>query len=410
MSRNCNRNVEQLHIVELGCGTGLCGIVAAKLGFVSTVTDRCADLGRLNIINAFPEELNCNTPTADIKVFSMPWESSTTKSNADKVITDDDHITAVELEALRGKVDIIVGAEITCLRKQQGLLSETIAQLCGSNSDAIALLSFDGVPPPNDCLYEKDMIQRMAEKGFRHSTVCAASCEWVSQLREFADTEGVITPPTRVSTAYIHDHSGRYVDARNRVSFPTRPVVTTALQQEAVSEPKSTGNQSMEASHLADKKTSCKASSSDIPFIPRIVDDACFSTAEAKSPPSPPQNSEEKGNSNAKPVATRTTKREETTHHIIAFFRPAAVNTCRTCHQQFFRLSGFNSHQACRHHSGLFVCRRHPGETRCSINGLGDGLGYYGNGQDYWKAEFWDCCGSEDPTADGCCTSFHIPY
>ncbi|KAJ1423342.1 hypothetical protein B484DRAFT_106436 [Ochromonadaceae sp. CCMP2298] len=40
------------HLVELGCGAGLAGIVASRLGFRATLTDRYADLAALNIAHA----------------------------------------------------------------------------------------------------------------------------------------------------------------------------------------------------------------------------------------------------------------------------------------------------------------------------------------------------------------------
>lgn len=95
-------------------------------------------------------------------------------------------------------------------------------------------------------------------------------------------------------------------------------------------------------------------------------------------------------------------------HHVIAFYRPSAGNTCSRCHSHFLHV--VNSPTACRHHRGFYVCRKHPSETRCSIDGYGDGLGYYGNGQENWPAQFWDCCGSEDKHAPGCVSSPHVPY
>ena len=45
-----------------------------------------------------------------------------------------------------------------------------------------------------------------------------------------------------------------------------------------------------------------------------------------------------------------------------------------------------------------------------SIDGHGDALGYYGTGREGWAAQFWDCCGSEDPQAAGCTVDHHLPY
>lgn len=79
------------------------------------------------------------------------------------------------------------------------------------------------------------------------------------------------------------------------------------------------------------------------------------------------------------------TPKDSSEHHIIAYFRPNATNTCSRCHCQY--LSLFNT-RSCRYHRGYYVCRKHPGETRLSINGLGDSLGYYGNGEEGCTAFF----------------------
>lgn len=43
------------------------------------------------------------------------------------------------------------------------------------------------------------------------------------------------------------------------------------------------------------------------------------------------------------------------------------------------------------------------------VNGV---IRYYDLGPDDppYAAKFWDCCGSEDPEAEGCKTSFHVSY
>eukprot|EP01035_Chromulina_nebulosa_P025725 gene25725-33593_t len=97
-------------------------------------------------------------------------------------------------------------------------------------------------------------------------------------------------------------------------------------------------------------------------------------------------------------------------HHVTAFFRPEAVRTCQRCHSRFFVQPALHPPDSCKFHRGSYVCRRHPAETKCSIDGQGDNLGYYGTGKEGWAAEFWDCCGSEDPLAPGCCGDLHSPY
>lgn len=65
-------------------------------------------------------------------------------------------------------------------------------------------------------------------------------------------------------------------------------------------------------------------------------------------------------------------------HKVVLFYRSSAVHTCRKCQSQYF--NALNRSDSCVTHSGYFVCRKHPAEIRLSVDGLGDGLGYYGNG------------------------------
>ena len=67
-------------------------------------------------------------------------------------------------------------------------------------------------------------------------------------------------------------------------------------------------------------------------------------------------------------------------HNIVVFYRQSAVRTCRNCNKQFF--PALNKDSSCRTHKGYYVCRKHPAETRLSIDGHGDGLGYYGTGEE----------------------------
>jgi hypothetical protein len=270
----------------------------------------------------------------------------------------------------RGNVDIVVGAEITCLRKQQALLIETLCDVARHNPKVVVLLTFDGLftgpstaAPSN---YEREFLAQMKAQRFRYSVVTQATVRWRSTATAGHKIATLVTHPT-VAAA----------DSTVPVVFP-RPAAAASTSS----------------------AMDVDAAAADDDATGGAFDDVFH-------------------------------------HHVLAFYRSDAVLTCQRCHREFFAQSNhrspsqsgnlFNparggattpascSRQAhdddrCRYHSGLYVCRRHPAETRCSINGLGDQLGYYGTGQEGWKAEFWDCCGAEDPQAAGCCVDRHVPY
>lgn len=87
--------------------------------------------------------------------------------------------------------------------------------------------------------------------------------------------------------------------------------------------------------------------------------------------------------------------------------QPVPDSTCRICHDAFKQHE--NGPEACRFHTGMFVCRWHPDEVGVNYDKLGDGIGYYG-GTKGWQAKFWDCCGAEDAIAPGCATGPHETY
>ena len=80
---------------------------------------------------------------------------------------------------------------------------------------------------------------------------------------------------------------------------------------------------------------------------------------------------------------------------------------CRRCHVHY--TADGNHPRACRFHSAFFVQRWHPNERAAH----GDvGAAYYSEDTsvDGWAAKFWDCCGSEDERAPGCCYAKHASY
>lgn len=398
MSKDAGR---ETHVVEVGCGTGLCGIVAAKLGYKSTITDRSADLAKLNV-DMVKQQMQASSTSPvemDAAVYDMPWESSHASAGNRDTVTDVDGeepvVSVRSVLNLRGKVDLVVGAEITCLRKQQGLLVDTVLQLTASNPNAIALFSFDGPPQPNGCLYEQDMIERMAAVGFSHSVVYVAGCVWVTEHfvqqsgSKASEEQGNQLPVHKVSKAHLIDRTEEHRGASQRLHFPIASSRGTSC--------KTSSRGAKEATWVA---------SPDADSVPIPAD----SMDRLGLPPQPPASSSAESKQGQSSAANRVTTSEEGLHHIIAFYRPAATRTCHRCHQQFFAHADFNPAHACRYHAGYFVCRWHPAETKCSIDGQGDGLGYYGNGQENYAAEFWDCCGSESKSASGCCAASHEPY
>lgn len=306
-----------LHIAELGGGCGILGIACAEMGFKVTITDRNSDLAQLNVSKSGLEG------KADIHAQDLEWSDCT-------------HGPLQSLISTRGAPDILCGAEITCLRKQQVHLVETLRALAENNPSAIALLTFDGLPVGSQpaSAYEQEFIDRMTSAGFQHTLVFAGSVEW-----EKKDKNEV--------TGLFRDQSAQCSAPGARMTFPSHPN---------------------------------RISPSSLP------------------PPPPPRGSQ--------PDASAA----NVSHHVIAFYRPSSLLTCRHCHNRFPRLCALARLPTCRQHPGMYVCRYHPAELRCSISGLGDQLGYYSTGQEGWPATFWECCGSEDAKADGCKYGVHEAY
>lgn len=364
-------NEELPHVLELGCGTGLCGFAAAQVGCKVTSTDRNSDLVALNIEHTM-------VGARDMTSYDLSWEASRT---AEGTQTQGDTLTIADIVHKRGKVDVVIGAEITCLRKQQPILVDTIVQLIHHSPEAIVLLSFDDVPPPNGCNYEAEMLKHMRERGFRHEVVCVADIDWTivstystgSSATAPGQPEGSETMLLRkVSTATLRDRTPEFVDVNNPLVLPFlggAAASTVTLEEKAPS---------------------------------------------ANTPPPPPHNSSSSSGlassaENNAAVREKTTT-ERTTHHITLFYRPTAVSVCSRCQREYFRHPTLTPVTRCVYHGSYYVCRFHPAEVRCSINGQGDGLGYYGNGREGYPAKFWDCCGEEGFDARGCCEGVHMQY
>lgn len=295
------------HVVELGCGTGIASMVTAILGFKATATDRSVDLAIKNISNL--KRFSCPT---DICAVTLDWGS-------DRM----DKLHANTFNSI-GYADLLLGAEITCLQKQQHLLVPTIAYL--AQPSTVILLTFDecATSAGYSSSYEKQFNELMLSEGFCKSVIFSGSIEWHS-LSAGEKTAILVN----LTSLHFNDLDKLAVLCTDNVHG------------------------------LSNNKDETK---------------------------------------------------DSTNHHISAFYKPAAINTCTRCNKSFFSSPLFNHDQACNFHEGYYVCRKHPAEIRCSLDGHGDSLGYYGNGVEDWAAEFWDCCGSEDPQAKGCKFAKHCAY
>jgi predicted nicotinamide N-methyase len=453
----------EAHVLELGCGTGVCGILASRLGCKVTLTDRNADLAMRNIDKNTQHSID-EFDSFDMVALNMPWEGAKTifdaqpksdgKQDEDLQYPDnkaDIAYTVNDVLKLRGPADIVIGAEITCLGKQQGLLVEVIAELCAANPSAVVLLSFDGPSPPNACRYEAEMVRRMKEKGFCSVVGSSGLVSWQNDMfRENTSAMPAAQAPAHPLN-YFKFSSGSIINTmptpplRNQAVLPmscNTVELKADIKKHEVVRPGGNTLLKQTSPPLGDSKSvACLyARDENLPLSPQSavkITKSYSSQGEAKAadplqlPPVPPRGSPtslsplpSQAQTPARETTTATARlhglpadmqlthseREETEHHVLAFFLPRAVNTCSRCHQQFFNSPSLNSPRQCRHHSGYYVCRRHPGDTKCSVSGLGDGLGYYGNGVEDWRAEFWDCCGSEDRLAPPCCAAAHVAY
>lgn len=298
--------LQSMRILEFGCGAGLCGLLAAKIGADVILTDRVTDLVEMNTQSI---KQTSRIPL-NISIIPLDWSDQSS------------------YEHDFGNLDLILGAEIACLLQQQDYLLSLIDSLCLSSSRSVILLTFDGLSNTHPMSkYEAAILDKFKSRGYFSNVIIEGRIVWHKSIpndisnSEFLQHNPLPPPPPHTS---------------RRVYCTLQPIGTEQLRPNM-----DTGD---------------------------------------------------------------TTQFQ----HIIAFYRPSAGNTCSRCHSHFLHV--VNSPVACRHHSGFYVCRKHPCETRCSIDGYGDGLGYYGNGQEDWEAKFWDCCGSEDKNAPGCVAAPHVPY
>ena len=389
--------------LELGAGNGLVSLLLHQLGYDVTATDRTIDLIETNYSllkqNMFPSNpqqiaemkllddqlLNSFT---DLKI---QFSNSDTLSKKLEIRSLDWQYDFPDLSAgqssLPSSCDIILGSEITCLKKQHPYLTQILFHYALKNPHLVIFLTFDDIPnkdqPPSK--YEKEFIELMKKQSFYSAIIYTGKIQWQkNSLQEKKDNYfkqlGIPSSSSSSSAdkdvqheAYLQDVTLQYDHDLDWLSIPNNLYLSTSSP-----------------SSLKKKRKQNPSFSDELPASPVVAMDV---------------------HADGKDENLNTAIDSVHYHHITAFFRPTAINTCSRCHKQFFRMNSLlNDDHLCCYHGGYYVCRRHPAEIRLSIDGQGDSLGYYGNGKEGWAAKFWDCCGNEDEHAMGCRKGPHQLY
>ena len=406
---------ESHRVIELGCGAGLSGIVAALHGANVIITDREVDLAEHNI-RMFQDQRSKHSlvmcqrasgamrcPPANISASELLWGEPVSNLTSSSY------------------PDVIIGAEITCLRKQQDSLARTIDFISGPLS--IILLSFDDLPAElpmrringddrshtleegviektreadtHELLtvskYEREMDQRMKLKGYNRAVICTARVDWRRDFRappqvpvcrpSFGTSEGSSIAAERLMSSQILG-SGRESSSEQT----TKPNIISYATIRDISE-----------SHYNDLGT--------ILFPSLHIDNGISgSTVQTEG--------------GAGEISSHT-------HHISAYYRPSATSTCSRCHASFFYVlnkdcpsssssssssSENSSRGLCRHHKSMYVCRYDTPERGLSENTSSHAQGGSDSSEDVSQRMFWDCCGLSDRNAPGCQWSRHVSY
>lgn len=257
-----------ISVIELGSGTGICGLVSAAMNIKSVLTDREVDLTALNIDRASRSGL---LQEGFAQANELEWGSEI----GEQVFNS---LTSYRM---------IIGVEIACLMKQQILLVDTINKLYTPNS--IVLLSFDSCN--GESKYENSFRSLMKCSGYLSKTLSSGSVKSIKDMS---------VPSLDIHVAQPQGSHRSYI----------------TLEKDLLPTSKIHG-----------------------------------------------------GNSESEPCVK---------HFVEIFYKPSASKICSRCNNEYF--DALNNSRACEFHEGFYVCRKHPAETRCSVNGFGDGLGYYGNG------------------------------
>ena len=161
-----------VNVIELGCGSGLAGIFSSLNDSNVILTDHEVDLAEINIKKTLDSLLKLEI-FQPLLLNSQTLEWKTTE------------ITSLLTQF---NTDIIIGAEIACLRKQQPYLVSTIKQL--SSDSTIIFITFDDIPPVNGnyhSVYEKEMDERMTNLNYQKAVVYTGHITWKPSTEQSND-------------------------------------------------------------------------------------------------------------------------------------------------------------------------------------------------------------------------------
>lgn len=340
-----------LHILELGCGSGLFGLFARTLSperWRVTLTDREVDLA---LTNARLLEKQYSMLSSGLVASSLPLQTVLPLTWG--CLNGAEQENGI-LSACPQRPDVIVGCEVACLRRQQEALIASILHVM--NPETLVFISFDEPPQPNSCSSERDFDTRTAAVGFKKATVQASSLRWLDScqppraddriaadgqyeyrrcIHDLWERAITLTLATKASADHASDGAVALTSlspTSDRSGLLASRGFFSDLSSEFIPVPVSAPARLESAAVGGDNATGddtnicvrCRATSSpsgrDSAFT---VAPACATTAASQSTVDPPTNFDS--------LAVQ---------HICVYYRPEAVATCCLCKNPYFRVLG----------------------------------------------------------------------
>ena len=206
----------ELKVIELGCGTGLCSIALSltQPNLDIIMTDREIDLAQSNLTLLLSH--HSSTPSVNIRLAPLTWGCIDNTCGS----SQENHI----LTMLTDQPDIIYGCEITCLRKRQSALIQSL--LYFMKPTTLLIFSFDEGPQPNTCSAESDMDRQLLCNGldndlgqglgFMKKTIWHGQCQWTTEFTRSKHTDTATTTTTTTHTI-LSQHDTITSDILNKV-------------------------------------------------------------------------------------------------------------------------------------------------------------------------------------------------